>query len=163
VVANFWFQRPIDVASVDLSVSDRQMEIPETTTALRMSIAVTASVMSPEAVLFEGGSYTKSRKIGHAAILICHPNGLLMFDTGLGENIDTQFEYMPTLHKPLFPYEMIEPVSTLVDTEAFCPGRKLEIALSQGPLGRGSQADDAMAHFWQGSGCSHRARHAKAG
>ena len=130
VVANYWFQRPIEVASVEISVSEHQMEISKTTAALKMSIAVTASVMSPEAVLFEGGSYTKSRKIGHAAILICHPRGLLMFDTGLGKNIDAQFEDMPSLHKPLFPYEVIEPVSTLVDTEAFCPGRNLEVVLS---------------------------------
>ena len=47
VVANYWFQRPIEVASVEISVSEHQMEISKTTAALKMSIAVTASVMSP--------------------------------------------------------------------------------------------------------------------
>jgi glyoxylase-like metal-dependent hydrolase (beta-lactamase superfamily II) len=78
----------------------------------------------------------------HSETLNCHsarlklvssdrpPKGLLMFDTGLSKNIDAQFGNIPALLKPLFHCEVIEPVSTLVDTESFCPGRKSEVILS---------------------------------
>jgi len=97
---------------------------------LRLSMMVTATVMAPEAVMFEGGSWFKSRKMGHSAILLCHPDALLMFDTGLGRDIDQQFKAMPFYLKPLFSYEILKPATEQLDIESFCPGRKLQIALS---------------------------------
>lgn len=131
-------------ATLSLTACDRPIETPESdayvfadpvaTSAqdldIRMSIMVTATVMAPEAIMFEGGSWFTQRKMAHSAILICHPEGLLMFDTGLGRDIDAQFEAMPAYLKPLFTYEITAPAVEQLDQEEFCPERPLQIMLS---------------------------------
>ncbi len=97
---------------------------------ISLSILVTATGEAPEALLFEGGSWRTTRTLGHSAVLVCHPDGLLMFDTGLGRNVDAQFEDMPFYIKPFMAYEVTAPVVERLNQEAFCPGRPLVIIAS---------------------------------
>jgi len=121
---------PIEAPENDaFTFADRTAE-PTQITDLRLSIVVTATAMAPEAIMFEGGQLFTQRKMAHSAILVCHPDGLFMFDTGLGRDIDTQFEAMSGFLKPLFSYEVTAPVMEQLDQEEFCPGRALQIAVS---------------------------------
>ncbi|WP_339745852.1 MBL fold metallo-hydrolase [uncultured Maricaulis sp.] len=97
---------------------------------IRLTVVITARTSAPEAILFEGGNWLTERPMAHSAVLVCHRDGLVMFDTGLGRQIDSQFEDMPLLLKPLLSYEVTSPVADQVDLDVFCPGRPLEIALS---------------------------------
>jgi len=119
--------KPSSSSSFSFSKPSAQFEQNK---ALKFSIVVTATVMAPEAAMFEGGSWTKSRKMGHAMFAICHADGLLLLDTGLGRNIDVQFKDMSFLSKSLFSYEAQEPAADQFDAERFCPQRPMEIVLS---------------------------------
>jgi len=122
--------RPIETHESDINAFAAPSAPTVQDLDIRMSIVVTATVMAPEAIMFEGGSWFTQRKMAHSAILICHPDGLLMFDTGLGRDIDAQFEAMPGYLKPLFTYEVTTPAVEQLDKEEFCPGRPLQIMLS---------------------------------
>lgn len=112
---------------------------------IRLTIVVTARTAAPEAILFEGGGWLTERPMAHSAVLVCHRDGLVMFDTGLGRQIDSQFENMPFLLKPLLSYQVSSPVVDQVDLDAFCPGRPLEIALSHMHWDHASAIEDFPA------------------
>src|SRR5262249_20754579 len=63
---------------------------------------------------FAGGSlFTKSRSI-HSVILVRHGDEQFLFDTGLGAQIDEQFESVPWWAKPFLAYKKLSPaVATL--------------------------------------------------
>jgi len=56
-----------------------------------LSIIETGFAKTLEAFVFRGGSLFKTRKLSHVSILIQHPKGTFVFDTGLGSNIEKQF------------------------------------------------------------------------
>ena len=125
VGAVFLTQRPIDLAAY-----------PEATIAsppdranvdLRFSILPTAKVTAPEGVMFEGGSWFRLRAMEHSAVLICHPKGFVLFDTGLGRAIDSQFREFPLLTQAAFGYHKLETVADVVDRDDPCPNRPLRI------------------------------------
>ncbi|MFM9936683.1 MAG: hypothetical protein ACKVOL_10860, partial [Novosphingobium sp.] len=79
-------RRNIDIAThAEGSVAPRAAT-PDV--GLRFSILPTATIMAPEGVMFEGGNWLRQRTMAHSAVLICHPKGLVVFDTGLGRAID---------------------------------------------------------------------------
>jgi glyoxylase-like metal-dependent hydrolase (beta-lactamase superfamily II) len=76
----------------------------------RISLIHTAqSAGSPEALMVEGGSWTNIRKLVHASLLIEHPRGNLLFDTGLGRQIDQAFANNSWWQRQLFAYENVNP------------------------------------------------------
>ena len=97
---------------------------------IRLTVVVTAQATAPAAIMFEGGNWFSQRPMAHSAVLVCHRDGLLMFDTGLGREINTQFEDMPALLKPVLSYQVTTPLVDQVDFAVFCPGRPVEISLS---------------------------------
>ena len=48
-------------------------------------ITTGASAGSLEAMVVDGGGYFTVRKLVHPAVLVEHPNGTLLWDTGLGD------------------------------------------------------------------------------
>lgn len=70
----------------------------------------TGSFETLEGFLFAGGNFFKVKKGAHNATLILHPKGNLLIDTGLGKNVDVQFDEMPLILKPLFKFIKGEPV-----------------------------------------------------
>jgi glyoxylase-like metal-dependent hydrolase (beta-lactamase superfamily II) len=79
-------------------------------TPFRISLIHTAqSAGSLEALIVEGGSWTKVRKLLHASLLIEHPKGNLLFDTGLGRQIDQAFASNSWWQRQLFAYENVNP------------------------------------------------------
>jgi len=59
-------------------------------TNLSLSLITTGYSKSPEAFIYRGGNLFKSKKIAYSSVLIEHPKGNFIFDTGLGTNIDLQ-------------------------------------------------------------------------
>lgn len=58
---------------------------------LSLSIIETGFTTAPEAFVFKGGNLFKIRKLSHMSVLVQHPKGNFVFDTGLGEDIENQF------------------------------------------------------------------------
>ncbi len=72
---------------------------------ISVSTINTASAPSREGLVIGGESILTPYTISHAAILIEHPKGNILFDTGLGSQIDEQFLEMPEPMRPLLKYD----------------------------------------------------------
>ena len=72
---------------------------------LAFSVILTGRAEAPEAFLYAGGSYLRQRPLAHVAVLVRHRTETFLFDTGLGRNIDRQFDAMPFWVGPFFAYE----------------------------------------------------------
>ncbi len=82
---------------------------------LSVSIVKTAEWETLEGFLYSGGSWFTKRKGVHSAILIRHPQNTLLFDSGLGRNIDQQFvDSMPFWLKPFMNYKNHQPARDLL-------------------------------------------------
>jgi glyoxylase-like metal-dependent hydrolase (beta-lactamase superfamily II) len=73
---------------------------------VRVSIIRTGTVSTLEKFAFADGSLLRKVALNHSAVLVDHPKGRIMFDTGLGRDIDAQFSQdMPWWGRPLFTYD----------------------------------------------------------
>lgn len=79
-----------------------------------LSIVKTARIDVVEALLVPGGSVTRMRPTNFSAFLIKHDKEHVLFDTGLGRQIDTQYRTdMPVWWRPFFRYD--KPVDAAAD------------------------------------------------
>ncbi|TGL96270.1 MBL fold metallo-hydrolase [Leptospira barantonii] len=87
-----------------------ELEFTETNSAnsrnpgVRFTMIRTANAGTSEAFLFEGGNLFKKRIVAHSALLVEHPKGKFLFDTGLGTDIREQFALKPIHLKILMAY-----------------------------------------------------------
>jgi glyoxylase-like metal-dependent hydrolase (beta-lactamase superfamily II) len=87
-------------------VGDPRLENPASLPRVELQLIDTGWNNTPEAFLFQGGRWFTSRQLTFPAVLVRHPSGWLLIDTGLGPDIDQQFdEQMPWTLKPFMGYE----------------------------------------------------------
>lgn len=67
-------------------------------------IKTASSAGAQEAMVVSTGSFFKRRHLAQNVVLISHPEGDILIDTGLGENIDEQFEENGFFDQQLFSY-----------------------------------------------------------
>lgn len=80
---------------------------------LEFAIIKTAEAETREMMLFSGGEFGKHVKLEYVAILVRHPKGSFLFDTGLGSEIQAQFDAdMPFWAKPFFNFGPVTPART---------------------------------------------------
>lgn len=125
VGAVFLTRQPIDLAAYPEGAVASHAAAADVD--LRFTILPTATTTAPEGVMFEGGSWFRLRTMDHSAVLICHPQGFVLFDTGLGRAIDSQFTEFPLLTRSSFGYRVLETLAEVVDRDDPCPGRPLRI------------------------------------
>jgi glyoxylase-like metal-dependent hydrolase (beta-lactamase superfamily II) len=106
---------------------DSRLQSPEQFPDVALSIVKTAESKTLEAFFFSGGSWFKQRIASQSAILVRHPQGSILFDTGLGNHIDEQFkESMPFWLKPLMAYrQKASAQSLLADELTLHPVRRI--------------------------------------
>lgn len=86
-------------------VSSLAMAAPDQRPVVRVSLIKTGTVNTLEGFVFSGGSYFRTIALVHSAVLVEHPKGRFLFDTGLGEGIDDQFAAeMPWWGRLIFGY-----------------------------------------------------------
>ena len=77
---------------------------------LKFSILITAeSSGSLEAVVVEGGSWLTPRKLVHTSVLVSHPKGDFLFDSGIGQEYEAQMSSFSFFEKQLFKIENVSP------------------------------------------------------
>lgn len=81
---------------------------------IHISYLETGSFKTLEGFLFSGGSFFKPQNGSHIAVLISHPQGNILIDTGIGKEIDSQYATMPSWLKPFFSYEKKIPASEIL-------------------------------------------------
>lgn len=90
------------IAALPLLVSAAPMD------KVRVSIIRTGTVGTLEKFAFADGSLLRRVALNHSAVLVDHPKGRIMFDTGLGRDIDAQFSTdMPWWGHLLFTYDKL--------------------------------------------------------
>jgi len=72
-------------------VVDPRLSNPEDLPPISFSLIETAHGSTLEALFFRGGGWFTGRRVSHTVALVRHPQGLLLIDTGLGEDIERQF------------------------------------------------------------------------
>ncbi|WP_237274961.1 MBL fold metallo-hydrolase [Tenacibaculum ovolyticum] len=87
-----------------------------------LSIIETGFAKTPEAFVFRGGSLFKTRKLSHVSILIQHPKGTFVFDTGLGSEIEGQFhDNFSFVDRQMFKFTKLESLKETLVKNKFSP------------------------------------------
>jgi len=96
------------------------------------SILKTSKVTVAERLLVPGGSYLHKIDTNFSAFLIKHNQDYLLFDTGLGTQIDAQYEHdMPHWQRPFFTFDKpVVPARKQLDDAGFAPVRKVIVSHS---------------------------------
>lgn len=107
---------PIDISKYDRSADINgiaQTKIDTTKLPnVTLSIIKTAKRISPQAFVYQGGNWLVDHEVAHIAVMVRHPQGNFLFDTGLGLKAAEQFAGNSALDKQLFSYQMIKPAVT---------------------------------------------------
>lgn len=91
---------------------------------LSFSIIITGeSSGSLEAMVVDGGSWTTKRKLVHTAVLVQHPGGAFLWDTGLGTQLEEQLQAFNWWQKSLFKVENVNPAIAQLRAQQFDPSR----------------------------------------
>lgn len=86
------------------------LQLPPAQGSVRFSQIKTSEVTTLDRLTHSGGSWFRTVRVNHTAVLVEHPRGRFLFDTGLGTQVDRQFgEEMPWWAKPLFAYGPVTP------------------------------------------------------
>lgn len=72
---------------------------------MRLYAIEAGKMMSQAAFAYRGGSIGEPRVFGMGGILIEHPKGNLLFDTGFGKDVDAHFKTVPALMRATSKYE----------------------------------------------------------
>lgn len=96
------------------------------------AIIKTSQVAVVEALLVPGGSYTKEVDSNFSAFLIKHHDDYLLFDTGMGSQVDGQYQQgMPVWWRPFFKYDKpVLPARTQLQQAGMAPIRRVILSHS---------------------------------
>lgn len=84
---------------------------PRANTKLEVAIIKTGEQSTREGLIVAGGSLFEPVTMSYVAVLVKHPNGRLLFDAGLGSQVDAQYQAnMPLWAKPFLSYRNTKPV-----------------------------------------------------
>jgi glyoxylase-like metal-dependent hydrolase (beta-lactamase superfamily II) len=68
---------------------------------------------------YRGGAFSDRRDFVMTAVLVKHPRGDLLIDTGLGRQIDRQFQLMPAAFRAITKYDRISAAADLLDAAGY--------------------------------------------
>lgn len=88
-----------------------------------LSIIRTGGASTVEGMLFAGGRFTKKVPLNFSAFLVKHGDNLLLFDAGLGSQVDAQFQQdMPRWARLFFKYdEPVQPARSQLERAGLAP------------------------------------------
>lgn len=100
--------------------SEQTNSTTESPSELRFSVIVTAeSGGAQEAMVVSSGSWLKQRKLVHNAILIEHPKGRFLWDSGIGTQVAAQMEVFAFWEKQLFKIENVNPAIEQLNANSY--------------------------------------------
>ena len=105
---------------------------PGTLPDVGFAIIKTSQVAVVEALLVPGGSITKQVDSNFSAFLIKHHDDYLLFDTGMGKQIDGQYQQgMPLWWRPFFKYDKpVVSARTQLDKAGIAPLQRVILSHS---------------------------------
>lgn len=112
----------------DVAVGD----LPPASPPAGMSISAipTGSMESRAAFAYRGGSFNDMRQFAMTALLIHHPSGDLLVDTGFGKDVDAHVKRMPSLMQSLTSYSKGTPVAAQMIANGMQPSKLAGVILT---------------------------------
>jgi N-acyl homoserine lactone hydrolase len=92
-------------------------KLPETT----LSIIKCGKMMSKQAFIYRGGSWSETYESGMAAALIRHPKATFLFDTGFGSNVDAHIKTIPALMQAMTKYDKETSAAAQLQAQGISP------------------------------------------
>lgn len=87
---------------------------------LKFSVLITAeSSGSLESFVVADGSWFTKRKLVHTAVLVTHPKGDFLFDSGIGKNFEDQMSVFSLFEQQLFKIENVRPAREQLAQEKY--------------------------------------------
>jgi N-acyl homoserine lactone hydrolase len=106
-------------------------------------VAIRSGAMrSRAAFAYRGGSFGEERSFAMGGILVQHPRGNLLFDTGFGRNVDEHVSKSPLLMRSLTQYSKGTPVADQLAAAGIDPHRLMGIVLTHAHWDHVSGIDD---------------------
>ncbi|MDB5968444.1 MAG: Glyoxylase, beta-lactamase superfamily [Hydrocarboniphaga sp.] len=90
-----WTFTPLKLPVAELA--DTRLPIATPPADMSLSALPTGSMESSAGFAFRGGDFLEKREFSTTAVLIHHPRGDLLFDAGLGRDVDAHMRTMPLL------------------------------------------------------------------
>ncbi|HTP49468.1 MAG TPA: MBL fold metallo-hydrolase [Anaeromyxobacteraceae bacterium] len=109
-----------------------ERSLPPATPPDRMTLSAltTGAMHSRAAFAYRGGRFGEPRDFIMLAVLVRHPRGDLLFDTGFGREVDRQVQAMPWLMKALSTYTRGVPVADQLAAGGYDPARLAGVVLT---------------------------------
>jgi len=106
--------------SLLISASNTLAEIKFPANEVSFSVIKTAeSSGSLEAMAVDGGSWFTIRNLVHVAVLIRHPKGDFLWDSGIGKEVDLQMEVFNFFESQLFSINNVKPARQQLNAESY--------------------------------------------
>jgi glyoxylase-like metal-dependent hydrolase (beta-lactamase superfamily II) len=71
------------------------------------------------AFVYRGGAFSDQRNSASTAVLVTHPRGDLLIDTGFGRQIDAQFQLLPASLRAVTRYVRLSPAAVQLDAAGY--------------------------------------------
>mgnify|MGYP003450600130 CR=1 FL=1 len=115
LIASFlpWSLSPQTVALSDKLPSASPPE------SMRVSALPTGTMHSSAMLAFRGGNPLESRDFSMTAVLVQHPRGDLLIDTGFGREVDDQVKLLPLLMQLTTDYDKTTPAAEQLITQGY--------------------------------------------
>ncbi len=123
-----WQDRPLDAAMAGLADIPAEWPTARPPQGLAFSVLRTGeSAGTVEALVVAGGRWFTPRRPVHSAVLVRHPQGTLLFDTGLGRDVERQFSVNGVIDREFFGYRAEEPAQAQLARHGVAPASLMAI------------------------------------
>ncbi|MGE5652044.1 MBL fold metallo-hydrolase [Noviherbaspirillum sp. UKPF54] len=108
------------------------MELPRATPPAGMSLSAlpTGSMKSRAALAYRGGRFSDEREFAMTAILVRHPRGDLLFDTGFGRRLEQHLAMQPALMRATATFSKGTPAAEQLAAHGFDPARLAGVVIT---------------------------------
>ena len=124
LLAYTFIPRKIDTAAYSAAATEFQPRADVDATALpdiSLSIIKCGKMISKQAFIYRGGSWSEQFESGMAAALVRHPKATFLFDTGFGANVDEHVKTIPSLMKAMTTYDKEVPAAVQLRERGITP------------------------------------------
>lgn len=126
VLAVSFMPRPLQVPASPLLAAPVPNPPPEMTVAA----INTGKMLSQAAFAYRGGSFSEPRDFAMSALLVRHPKGTLLIDSGFGRDVDAHFKTTPALMQATSKYEKGTPVAQQLQAAGIAPAQLMGVVLT---------------------------------
>jgi N-acyl homoserine lactone hydrolase len=109
---------------------------------MRLYAIEAGKMLSQAGFAYRGGDITEPRVFGMGGILVRHPKGTLLFDTGFGKNVDEHFKTIPALMRATSKYEKEATVAEQLHAVGIEPSMLTAVILTHAHWDHVSGLDD---------------------